>query len=330
MRISIFLITLLTFASAALAQQSTPPDDPLAHTFSIVARDTVTGDIGVAVQSHWFSVGTSVSWARAGVGAVATQSLVNASFGPRGLDLMEQGYSAQETLDSLLATDDGRAYRQVGIVDAQGRTAGWTGGKNIPKAGNITVDNFSVQANMMLNDTVWPAMAKAFRSNKGPLAERMVAALKAAQAEGGDIRGQQSAALIVVSGTSTGKPWVDRKIDLRVDDNPHAVDEIARLLKVHRAYQHMNNGDAAIEKNDVDKALEEYHAAMKMFPENVEMKYWTAVSLANVGRMDEALPIFKEVFKANSNWKKLTRRIVPNGMLQVSDQDLQRILNVNE
>jgi len=304
------------------------PDDPFAHTFSIVARDTVTGNIGVAVQSHWFNVGKVVTWARPGVGAVATQALVNASFGPLGLDLLEKGYSPETALDTLLKHDDGRDFRQVAIIDAHGRTAGYTGSKNIKMAGNITEDNFSVQANMMLNNTVWPAMAKAFKTKKGTLAERMVAALKAAQAEGGDIRGQQSAALIVVRGNSTGKPWEDRLIDLRVEDSPHAVDEIARLLKVHQAYEHMNNGDAAIGNNEVSKALEEYHAAQKMFPENIEMKYWTAVSLANVGRIDDALPIFREVFNANGHWKELTRRIVPVGMLQVDDHTLKRILNV--
>lgn len=321
------LILFLTFTPCLVAQNI--PKDPFAHTFSIVARDTVTGNIGVAVQSHWFNVGKVVTWARSGVGAVATQALVNASFGPRGLDLLEKGYTPQAALDTLLKHDDGRDFRQVAIIDAQGRTAGYTGSKNIKMAGNITGDNFSVQANMMLNDTVWPAMAKAFKATKGTLAERMVAALKAAQAEGGDIRGQQSAALIVVRGNSTGKPWEDRLIDLRVEDSPQAVNEIARLLKVHQAYEHMNKGDEAIGNNNVSKALEEYHAAQKMFPENIEMKYWTAVSLANVGRIEEALPIFEEVFNANSHWKELTRRIVPVGMLQVDDHTLKKILNVN-
>jgi len=328
------LFTSVVFALSSLPQlvvaqrnNSHPPNDPLAHTFSIVAYDSTTGDIGVAVQSHWFSVGSVVTWARAGVGAVATQSLANQSFGPRGLDMMEAGLTPQQALDSLLATDEGRAYRQVALVDNKGRVATYTGDKCIAEAGHISDEHFSVQANMMLNNTVWPAMAQAYRNAEGPLAERMVAALQAAQHEGGDIRGQQAAALIVVKGESTGKPWEDRKIELRVEDNPHAVDEITRLLKVHRAYEHMNAGDAAIEKNDVDKALDEYSAAMKMFPENVEMKYWTAVSMANTGRIDQALPLFHEVFQANSHWRELTRRIVPNGMLQVDDATLEQILN---
>lgn len=329
--LSSILILLFTFANSpfALAQQY-DLEEPLAHTFSIVARDTVTGDIGVAVQSHWFSVGSVVSWAEAGVGAVATQSLVNTSFGPRGLELLKAGLSPQEALEELIEEDEGRAFRQVAIIDTQGRVAAYTGEKCIAEAGHIERSNFSVQANMMLNDSVWPAMAETFKNSEGPLAERMVAALQAAQDEGGDIRGQQSAAIIVVKGEKSGKPWEDRKLELRVEDHPKAVSEISRLLKVHRAYEHMNRGDMAIEHGDVDKALDEYGAAQKMFPGNVEMKYWTAVSLANVGKMERALPIFEEVFRQDENWVELTRRIVPNGILQVDDPTLKRILSVHE
>lgn len=322
---------LLFFLTLSLmAQDVYNPKEPLTHTFSIVARDSLTGDIGVAVQSHWFSVGTSVSWARAGVGAVTTQSLTNVSFGPRALDMLEQGLTPQQALDSLIANDDGRAYRQVAIIDSKGRVANHTGDKCIAEAGDINGKQYSVQANMMLNDTVWPAMSKAYENADGPLAERMVAALEAAQKEGGDIRGQQSAAILVVPGKSTGKKWEDRKIDLRVEDNPQAVDEIARLLEVQRAYQHMNAGDEAIEKGDVDRALEEYGAAREMFPNNVEMTYWTAVSLANAGRMDQALNLFKEVFLANEHWVELTKRITQNDMLSVSDSNLKRILNAHK
>lgn len=305
-------------------------NEPLAHTFSIVARDSVTGNVGVAVQSHWFSVGSVVSWAEAGVGAVATQSLVNTSFGPRGLDLLEEGYTPREALDILLENDEGRAYRQVAIIDTRGRVAVHTGSKCIAEAGHVKGSNFSVQANMMLNDTVWPAMAETFETTGGTLADRMIAALNAAQGEGGDIRGQQSASIIVVKAEKSGKPWEDRIIDLRVEDHPQAVHEITRLLKVHKAYEHMNRGDLAIEKGDVDMALEEYGAAQKMFPENIEMKYWTAVSLANAGKIEQSLPIFREVFSSDDNWVELTRRIVPNGMLQVDSGTLNRILEVHK
>lgn len=317
-------------AQDAFSQQQFNAQDPFAHTFSIVARDSATGNIGVAVQSHWFSVGNTVSWARAGVGAVATQSLVNKSFGPRALDLLEQGLSPQQAMDSLIAGDEGRAFRQVAIIDTKGRVATYTGDKCIAEAGHIKGNQYSVQANMMLNDRVWPAMSKAYESADGPLAERMVAALQAAQGAGGDIRGQQSAAILVVKGTSDNEPWKERLVDLRVDDDPQAVDEITRLLKVHRAYEHMNEGDMAIEEGNVDKALKEYGQAREMFPENVEMTYWTAVSMANAGRLEQALPLFKQVFNKNENWVTLTHRITQNNILSVPDSTLQRILSVHK
>ncbi|RMH95869.1 MAG: DUF1028 domain-containing protein [Calditrichaeota bacterium] len=301
---------------------------PFAHTYSIVAVDSVTGEIGAAVQSHWFSVGSVVTWAEAGVGAVATQSLVNVSFGPRGLELLKQGKSPQEALDILIAGDSGRDYRQVAIIDARGNTATYTGAKCIPEAGHLHGKYYSVQANLMLKNTVWGAMKKAFLSTSGPLAERLVAALEAAQAEGGDIRGQQSAALVVVRGEATGNIWEDRLIDLRVEDHPEPVKELKRLLKVYRAYEHMNAGDVAMEHSDVEGALREYGAAMKMMPENLEMKYWTAVSLANAGRVDEALELFRAVFARNANWKTLTPRLVPIQLLNVSPETLQKIMEL--
>jgi uncharacterized Ntn-hydrolase superfamily protein len=300
--------------------------EPFTHTFSIVAIDQERGEMGVAVQSHWFSVGSIVTWAEPGVGAIATQSLVNVSFGPRGLEMMKSGESAGETLSALLESDEGREFRQVGIVDAQGNIASYTGKQCIADASHIAGKNYSVQANMMLNKEVVPAMSKAFENSKGPLAERMLAALKAAQKAGGDIRGQQSAAILVVKTKSSGKLWEDRLIDLRVEDHPQAVNEIERILKVFRAYEHMNNGDLAIEKNDEAAALEEYGAAQNMFPENIEMKYWTAVSLANIGKIDDALPVFKEIFAKDENWRELTRRIAVNGMLTVSPENLNLIL----
>ena len=320
-----------TLSSSIMAQENTPPpDDPFAHTFSIVAKDPETGNLGVAVQSHWFSVGSVVSWARAGVGAVATQSFVNTSFGPRGLDLMEEGYSAQEALDILIENDEGRDYRQVGIVDVDGNVANYTGSKCVVAAGHSKGDGFSVQANMMLKNTVWGAMEEAYLNAEGSFADKLIASMKAAQQEGGDIRGQQSAALLIVRGESTGNVWEDVLVDLRVEDHPEAVDEIARLVEVHKAYEHMNEGDLAIEENDVDKALEEYNAAMELFPENIEMKYWTAVSLANSDRLDEALPLFKTVFETDKNWVEMTSRIVPNGLLQVTDKELSQILNAHK
>ncbi len=320
----IFIFAFLTVSLSINAQ--TFFSTPFAHTYSIVAVDTATGEIGAAVQSHWFSVGSIVIWAEAGVGAVATQSFVNPSFGPRGLELLKAGVTPKSALAALLETDDGRDVRQVGIIDAEGNTAAHTGAKCIPAAGHINKKYYSVQANLMEKATVWPAMEKAFLETEGPLAERLVAALEAAQAEGGDIRGKQSAALLVVSGEPTGNVWEDRLIDLRVEDHSEPVKEIKRLLRVHRAYDHMNAGDVAVEHGDDEDALREYGDAMKMFPENLEMKYWTAVSLVNMGRMDKALPIFKEIFAKDAHWKTLTPRLLGNGLLQATQEQLKKIM----
>jgi len=301
---------------------------PLTHTYSIVARDSATGEMGVAVQSHWFSVGPVVPWGEAGVGVVATQSLVNVSFGTRGLDLLKQDLSPQQVVDSLLATDEGREFRQLAVLDAKGRAAVYTGKNCIPGAGHIVGAGYSVQANLMLNDKVWPVMAKAFEEAKGPLAERMIAALEAAQELGGDIRGQQSAAILVVKKESTGKIWEDRVIDLRVEDHHEPVEELKRLLKIHRAYQHMNDGDLAVEKEDLQLAMKEYGLAEEMFPENEEMKFWQAVTLANNGLLKEALPLFKAVFAKDLNWATLTPRLVKVGLLKVDQDGLKQILSL--
>jgi uncharacterized Ntn-hydrolase superfamily protein len=298
------------------------------HTFSIVAYDPNTGQLGVAVQSHWFSVGSIVPWAEAGVGAIATQSFVDPSYGKLGLDLMRAGKSAPDALKSLLAGDEGRDVRQVAMIDTQGRVAAHTGAKDIPAAGHIVGKNYSVQANLMLNDKVWPAMSKAFESTKGDLAERMMAALEAAQEVGGDIRGKQSAALIVVTGKPTGRAWSDRIFDLRIDDHPEPIKELRRLVTLQRAYNHMNAGDLATEKNDNDGALREYGAAMKLVPDKAEMIYWTAVALVNMKRVDESLPMFKKVFTMDKNWVTLTPRLAKVGLLPDDAKLIERIVNV--
>lgn len=322
---TIFVLTIICLLSVSNAQQY-KSDSPFAHTYSIVAYDPVTGDMGVAVQSHWFSVGTVVSWGDGGVGVIATQSFVNVSFGPRGLELLRKGKSPQEVVDELISTDEGRDFRQLAVLDAKGNAASFTGKKCIQPAGNIVGDGFSVQANLMANDKVWPEMAEAFKNSKGPLAERMLIALEAAENAGGDIRGRQSVALLVVRGKSNGKVWEDKLVDLRVDDSPEPLIELGRLLKVHRAYEHMNNGDLAVEKNDMEKAMLEYSAAMKIFPDNLEMKYWTAITLANNGRLDEALPMLKDIFAKDKNWKELTPRLIPSGLLNVTEEQLKKIM----
>jgi uncharacterized Ntn-hydrolase superfamily protein len=297
------------------------------HTYSIVARDPNTGELGVAVQSHWFSVGPIVAWAEAGVGAVATQSFVDPSYGRNGLDLMRAGKSAPETLKELLAQDEAREVRQVAMIDAQGRVDAWTGKNDIQAAGHIVGTNFSVQANLMLNDRVWPAMARAFENAKGDLAERMLAALDAAQAVGGDIRGKQSAALIVVTGKPTGQAWKDRTFDLRVDDSPEPLKELRRLVRLQRAYNHMNAGDLAVEKKDNEAALREYGAAEKLVPDNAEMIYWHAVALVNMGRVDESLPLFRKVFAMDRNWITLTPRLPKSGLLPDDPEIIQKIVS---
>lgn len=322
----LFLLFCLILLSFDLNAQLFYSNEPLAHTYSIVARDPKTGEMGVAVQSHWFSVGSIVSWGEAGVGVIATQSFVNPSFGQRGLEMLKQGMTAQEVVDLLIASDEGRDFRQLAIVDAKGNSAAYTGSKCIPEAGHIVGDNYCVEANLMLSNLVWSEMSKAFESSDGPLAERLVAALEAAQNVGGDIRGQQSAAILIVKGEATGKLWEDRYIDLRVEDHPEPVKEIKRLLKVFRAYEHMNNGDLAVEKNDMKLAMEHYSAAMKMFPENLEMKYWTAVTLVNNGQLEQALPMFKEIFSIDDNWRKLTPRLTKVGMLNTDEKTLEKII----
>lgn len=317
----------LTFARpAASGEPAAPRPARPVHTYSIVARDPKTGDLGVAVQSHWFAVGPLVPWAEAGVGAVATQSFVDPSYGKLGLDLMRAGRSGPDALKGLLAADQGREVRQVAILDAGGKVAAHTGAKCIPAAGHHVGEGYSVQANLMLNDTVWPAMSKAFESAEGDLAERMLVALEAAQAAGGDIRGRQSAALIVVSGKPTGKPWQDRLYDLRVDDNPEPVAELRRLVKLQRAYNLMNEGDLAVERKDHEAALRAYAGAEALVPGNAEMIYWHAVALVSMKRVDESLPLFAKVFKMDPNWKTLTPRLVGVGLLPDDAAALKKIL----
>ena len=279
------------------------------HTYSIVARDPQTGELGVAVQSHWFAVGQDVPWAEAGVGAVATQSFVNPAYGLFGLDLLRSGKSAPEALRSLLARDAEREVRQVAMIDAAGRVAVHTGNLCIAEAGHETGDQFSVQANLMLKKTVWPAMAKAYRAAKGDLASRMMAALDAAQAEQGDIRGEQSAAILIVKGEKTDRPWASRVMDLRVEDNPHPLTELARLVQLNRAYRKANEGDDQVAAKNFDKALAAYREAAELAPGNLELEFWRAASLFKAGRDTEALPLFRHVFEAEPNWALVVPRL---------------------
>lgn len=301
---------------------------PRAWTYSIVAWDEAQGEMGVAVQSHWFSVGSVVPWAESDVGVIATQSFVNISFGPRGLDLLKQGKFAEEALKILIESDEGRDFRQLAVLDAKGRVAVYTGEKCIPEAGHAMGDHFSVQANLMLKNTVWQAMKEAFEKSRGPLAERMLCALEAGQKEGGDLRGCQSASLLVVRIQSTGKPWEDKCLDLRVEDHPQPLQELRRLLKIFRAYESMNQGDLAMERNDLEGARFHYGNALTLYPENPEVKFWYAVALVNLGDVGNALPLFRSVFKEEENWRILVPRLVPIGVLKMASSQLEQILNI--
>lgn len=321
------ILALVVGALSTWAGDSTPPGRPV-HTFSIVARDTLTGELGVAVQSHWFSVGSIVVWAEAGVGAVATQSFVDPAYGPLGLQLMRAGKTAQQAIGALLSADEGRDVRQVAMVDANGNVAAHTGQRCIQGAGHATGRSYSVQANLMSNDRIWGAMARAYESAHGDLADRLLAALDAAQAAGGDIRGSQSAAILIVPAHSTGRPWADRVMDLRVEDHPEPLKELRRLVQVHRAYDHMNRGDLAVEHSDVEGALREYGAAEAMFPDNLEMKFWHAVALVNANRTNDSLPLFKEVFAHDANWATLVPRLPASGTLTADEATIRKILSV--
>lgn len=297
------------------------------HTYSIVARDAATGELGVAVQSHWFSVGTVVAWAEAGVGAVATQSLVEVSYGPLGLELMRAGKTAQQALDALLTADPNRDVRQVAMVDAEGRVAVHTGENCIAEAGHRAGAQYSVQANLMENDTVWDAMAAAYENAQGDLAGRMLAALDAAQAEGGDIRGQQSAAILIVRPESSGRPYADRVMDLRVEDHPAPLDELRRLVGVHRAYDYMNEGDEHLAVGDAPSALKAYGRAAELLPDNPEVKFWAAITMMTSGEEREALACFAEVFAADEKWRTVVLRLPPAGLFPDDPELIEKVLS---
>lgn len=287
-------------------------------TYSIVARDSTTGQLGVAVQSHWFSVGSVVPFAEPGVGAVATQSFVDPRYGPLGLELMRHGRTAEEALDALVTTDSGRAVRQVAMVDANGTVAAHTGENAVPEAGHRTGAQFSAQANMMQRSTVWDAMAEAYESADGDLASRLLAALEAAQDEGGDIRGKQSAALLVVRAEPTGRRWEDRLFDLRIEDHETPVEELKRLVRMQRAYRKLNEGDEHVTAGDVQAAMESYRQAMDLVPDEAtdgEAPFWVGITLASEGRVDEAVPYLRRAYEHNEEWATLVERLPTVGLL---------------
>ena len=314
-------------AGSVLAKEPPEPRRP-AHTFSIVARDAASGEIGVAVQSHWFSVGANVSWAEPGIGAVATQSFTEVSYGPLGLQLMRAGKSAGETLRSLMASDAHTDVRQVAMVDARGNVAVHTGDNAIIEFCDSTGEGYSVQANLMQNPTVCDAMARAYETTEGDLAERLMAALEAAQAEGGDIRGRQSAALLVVGGDATVPRWRGRIFDLRIEDHGTPVKEMRRLLTVARAYRLMNAGDDYVTEGEIEKAMEAYAGAEALAPDNHEMVFWHAATLAASDRLEDSLPLFARAFAMWPQWRQLIPRMPASGLLPDDPELIKQILEV--
>jgi uncharacterized Ntn-hydrolase superfamily protein len=296
------------------------------HTYSIVARDSATGQLGVAVQSHWFSVGAVVSWAEAGIGAVATQSFIDPEYGPSGLRLIRSGMSAPEALSSLVWKDEQAERRQVAMIDFSGRVQAHTGNLCVGEAGHHIGAQYSTQANMMLRNTVWDAMAEAYENANGDLAERMLSALEAAETQGGDIRGRQSAAILVVRPETTGQVWKDRIFDLRVDDHPTPVQELRRLVQLSRAYDHMNLGDDMLGEGNVAGACNEYGTAEQLAENNAEMIFWHAVTLTNAGRIDEATPLFKKAFAQDRNWFTMLTRL-PRAKLLTEDPDVINVIS---
>lgn len=298
------------------------------NTYSIVAIDKRLGEMGIAVQSHWFSVGSVVTWAEAGVGVVATQAFVEMSYGPLGLALMKGGKNSQQALKSLLATDPRPEVRQVSMLDTRGRVATHTGKKCVAEAGHITGRGFSCQANIMRSKKVWKAMANSFRNSKGSLSERLMMALESAEQAGGDLRGRQSAAILVVKVNGSSMPWQHRVVDLRVEDHPQPLVELRRLLRIHQAYTHANNGDALLEKGDMKRALDEYAKSASLHSTNVELKFWEAITLIDHGDLERGRTILKRVFRTNEDMKIMLKRLSSVGLLKVDKETLQKLLKL--
>jgi uncharacterized Ntn-hydrolase superfamily protein len=275
-------------------------------TYSIVARDPETGELGVAVQSHWFSVGPIVPWARAGVGAVATQANAEIRYGPRGLELMADGHSPEEALAKLVAEDPGSAGRQVAMVDAVGRVAAHTGSSAIAYAGHVTGEGVSCQANIMASERVWPAMLEAYLGATGPLSERLLTALDAAEAAGGDLRGRQSAAILIVPGEGE---WWEAVVSLRVEDHPEPLSELRRVLGIHRAYQLAGRADELVNDGRHDEAAGLYREAGALEPDNHELRFWSGLGAAQSGDLEAGLEEVRAAIAAHPPWRTLLERL---------------------
>jgi uncharacterized Ntn-hydrolase superfamily protein len=277
-------------------------------TYSLVARDPETGELGAAVQSHWFSVGSIVSWAEPGVGAVATQSIAEPAYGPRLLERLRAAEAPRDALDELLAADEQARFRQVAVVDAGGKVAVHTGDGCIPYAGDVQGDGFSAQANMMAGAGVWPAMVEAFEAATGPLARRLLAALDAGEAAGGDVRGRQSAALVVVP--AEGEPW-HRTVELRVEDHADPLGELRRLLDLADAYAVAAEGDDLVGKGRHTEAAERYRRAAELAPANAELLFWAGLSIAQGGDVHAGVERVGSAIEMHRGWRGLLARLDP-------------------
>jgi uncharacterized Ntn-hydrolase superfamily protein len=275
-------------------------------TYSIVARDPQTGELGVAVQSHWFSVGPIVPWAQPGVGAVATQANARAAYGPEALELLARGASAQEALAELLARDDGSHGRQVAIVDARGGVAAHTGSACMAFAGHVTGDGVSCQANIMASDVVWGRMQDAFASTSGALAQRLLAALDAGEAAGGDIRGRQSAAVLVVP--AHGAAW-ETTVSLRVEDHPEPLVELRRLVRLHDAYVLAGRADELTNRGRHTEAAPLYVRAGELAPGNHELLFWAGLATVASGDVEAGVAQVREAIRLQSGWAELLPRL---------------------
>lgn len=277
-------------------------------TYSIVALDEATGELGVAVQSHWFSVGPIVPWALPGIGAVATQANAEVSYGPRALELLEAGASAPDALAQLLSEDPGAPSRQVAIVDRAGRTATHTGADCIAHAGHATGAGVSCQANIMASATVWPAMLEAYEQARGPLRERLLDALDAAEAAGGDLRGRQSAALLVVA--PHAERW-QRAVSLRVEDHADPLRELRRLLVLHDAYTLAGEADQLVASARHAEAAERYRAANALAPDNHELLFWAGLGTAQSGDLAGGAAQVARAITLHPPWAELLARLPP-------------------
>jgi uncharacterized Ntn-hydrolase superfamily protein len=278
-------------------------------TYSIVARDPETGELGAAVQSHWFSVGSLCTWTRPGVGAVATQSVVEPAHGPNALDRLAAGASAQAALRDVLTGDALVAVRQVGVVDASGRVAVHTGADCIPEAGHATGAYWACQANMMARATVPDAMSAAFERAEGDLAERLMIALEGAEAEGGDLRGRQSAALLVAP--AAGEPWRAR-VDLRVEDHADPIGELRRLLGLQRAYELAGEADELMGEGRAAEAAARYVRAAELAPASDELQFWAGLAIAQEGDVVAGADAVRRAAAVHPGWLTLLDRLSPD------------------